>query len=137
MRKCTGRIAETTRHNLSTRTRKSKYSTHIDPIDKARTLLEVIKTRRANRFFKKIPIPEEHINMILEGARWAPSVSNAQPWIFLVIRDQGTKRNLMKTMKKVGKSVREKFAKFPWDTTPRDSELISKVPVIVSRLRRF
>lgn len=133
MRKRTDYMKEiTTRHDLSQRTRKSKSPTRIEPIDKARILLELMRARRAIRFFKKTPIPDEHLMMILEGARWAPSPSNAQPWKFLVIKDQKIKRNLMNTMKKVGNAVRERYAEFPWGTTSRDPELISKVAVIVA-----
>jgi nitroreductase len=122
----------TTRNDLSQRTRKSKFPTRIEPIDKARILLELMRSRRSIRFFKKTPIPDEHLMMILEGARWAPSPANAQPWKFLVIKDQRIKRNLMNTMKKVGNAVRERYAEFRWGTTSRDPELISKVAVIVA-----
>ena len=51
------------------------------------TLLEFLKTRRSIRKFKSDPIPEEHIEIILEAARWAPSGDNAQSWRFIVVTD--------------------------------------------------
>lgn len=99
---------------------------------KASILLELIRSRRSIRFFRDIPIPDEHIMMILEGARWAPSPANAQPWELIVIKDLGVKKKLLETMRKVGRAVREKYAKFPWDVTSRDRELISKAPVVVA-----
>ena len=120
------------RNASSKRSRKLKSTSRIEPIDKAGILLDLIRSRRSIRFFKKTPIPDEHLMMILEGARWAPSPANAQPWKFLVIKDQRVKRNLMNTMKKVGKAVRERYAEFPWGRTSRDPELISKVAVVVA-----
>jgi nitroreductase len=31
-------------------------------------------------------IPDEHVHVILEAARWAPSAGNSQPWAFIVGR---------------------------------------------------
>ena len=50
--------------------------------------LEFLKTRRSIRRFKPDPVPEEHIKIILEAARWAPSGDNAQPWRFVVVTDR-------------------------------------------------
>jgi len=70
--------------------------------------------------------------MILEAARWAPSAANAQPWEFIVIRDPRVKRDLLNTMTRVGRAVRQRYHEFPWYATPRDPKLISKVPVVVA-----
>ena len=133
VRKHTDYMKETTtEHDLSQKTSKSKHLTQIEPIDKACILLELMRTRRSIRFFKKTLISDDHLMMILEGSRWAPSAANAQPWKFLIIKDRKIKRKLMNTMKKVGQEVRERYAEFPWGTTSRDPELILKVPVIVA-----
>ncbi len=52
-------------------------------------VFEVIKSRRTVRKFRSDPVPEEHIRMILDAARMAPTSGNQQPWKFLVIRDRG------------------------------------------------
>jgi len=57
-------------------------------------VLEAIKTRRSIRKYEKKPIPEELLEKILEAGRWAPSASNAQPWNFIVLRDEGIRREL-------------------------------------------
>jgi nitroreductase len=49
-------------------------------------LLPVIAHRWSPRSFKETPIPAEHIQLILEAARWSASSSNVQPWRFLVGR---------------------------------------------------
>ena len=53
--------------------------------------LELVKKRRSIRRFKPDPIPDEYIWKILEAARWAMSGGNAQPWEFIVVKDQETK----------------------------------------------
>ncbi|MBU1524091.1 MAG: nitroreductase family protein [Candidatus Omnitrophica bacterium] len=48
-------------------------------------ILQLIKTRRSVRRFKKEKIPAEAVKKILEAARWAPSGLNNQPWRFMVL----------------------------------------------------
>jgi len=57
---------------------------------------EVIKKRRSIRKFKQDPIPDEKIRHLLESARLAPSGTNTQPWRFIVIKDEETKKKLQK-----------------------------------------
>ncbi len=53
-------------------------------------IIEVIKTRRSVRRYKKENIPRATVMEILEAGRWAPSSSNNQPWRFVVIDDENT-----------------------------------------------
>ena len=55
---------------------------------------EAIKKRRSIRKFKPDPIPEEKIRLLLESARLAPSGTNTQPWRFIIVKDNGTKKKL-------------------------------------------
>lgn len=57
-------------------------------------LYEVISTRRSIRKYKSDPVEEEKLNRILEAVRIAPSAGNRQPWHFIVIKDEETKRRL-------------------------------------------
>lgn len=50
-------------------------------------LSEAIKTRRSIREFTGEPIPDEHIEKILDAARYAPSPENLQMWRYIVIRE--------------------------------------------------
>ena len=56
--------------------------------------LELVRKRRSIRRFKSDPIPDEYVGKILEAARWAMSGANAQPWEFIVVKDQETKDKL-------------------------------------------
>jgi nitroreductase len=55
---------------------------------------EVIRTRRSVRSFKPDPIPEDVLERILDAARIAPSGSNRQPWLFIIVKDSEVKRKL-------------------------------------------
>ena len=48
-------------------------------------ILQLIKSRRSIRKFRKEPIPLKVIDGILEAGSWAPSGLNNQPWRFIVL----------------------------------------------------
>lgn len=58
----------------------------------AMTLFEGIRTLRAVREFTDAPVSDEDIRTMLDLAVCAPSAGNRQPWHFVVIRDQATRR---------------------------------------------
>jgi len=64
--------------------RKAAATTEASP----NPLLEVFAKRQSVRQYKPDPVPEEHLRLILEAARRAPTAMNQQPWKFLVIRDK-------------------------------------------------
>ena len=57
-------------------------------------LFDAIYTQRAIRQFKGDPVPDELIHRLIEAATKAPSGANRQPWRFLVIRPEETKRRI-------------------------------------------
>jgi nitroreductase len=57
-------------------------------------LMEAIKTRRSIRRYKENPVPETLIKEVLNASRLSPSADNAQPWKFVVVRDEQTKLKL-------------------------------------------
>jgi 5,6-dimethylbenzimidazole synthase len=55
-------------------------------------LMKTMKNRvTVRKFDPSYTVPNTHYNLILEAARHAPSGANAQPWQFIVVRDQGIK----------------------------------------------
>ncbi len=58
------------------------------------TFWETIKARRSIRKFSPDDVPEELVAQMLEAARLAPSGSNTQPWRFIVVRDEETRKEL-------------------------------------------
>jgi nitroreductase len=51
-------------------------------------LVALFAKRQSVRRYKPDPVPEEHLRIILDAARRAPTSGNQQPWKFLVIRDR-------------------------------------------------
>lgn len=52
------------------------------------------KVRRSVRAYSDQPVTDEEVRTLLELAGRAPSAFNAQPWRFIVVRDQGLKDQL-------------------------------------------
>lgn len=56
---------------------------------------KAIEERRTIRKFKHDePVPDESLLELMEAARLAPSGGNLQPWRFIIVRDQETKRKI-------------------------------------------
>jgi nitroreductase len=49
--------------------------------------LQTIAKRKSIRKYQPTPMPQEHLNLILEAARQAPTGNNQQNWQIIVIRD--------------------------------------------------
>jgi len=59
------------------------------------SLIDVVRNRMTTRAFRPdIAVPREHIEMVLEAARHAPSGANAQPWHFIVVTDPAVKKQI-------------------------------------------
>jgi nitroreductase len=56
--------------------------------------LKVIQDRRSVRDFTNEPISDHDLDLILEAARQAPSGENAQPWRFIVVKDEATRKKM-------------------------------------------
>jgi nitroreductase len=59
-----------------------------------KSFLELARSRRSVRKYTDEPIPGEVLARVLETGRLAPSGNNAQPWRFIVVRDDGIKQRL-------------------------------------------
>lgn len=55
---------------------------------------EVIRKRRSIREYQNRDVEEDKLKRILEAARIAPSATNAQPWLFIVIRKTEVREKL-------------------------------------------
>lgn len=52
------------------------------------SIFDLFQKRRSVRSYTSTPVPEEHVEKIIDAARMAPTAGNQQPWKFLVIRDR-------------------------------------------------
>jgi len=59
-------------------------------------LLDLMKSRRSIRKYKKDPVPLEKIYKIMEAGRCAPSGANLQPWIYILVTDNKLKEEIRK-----------------------------------------
>ena len=72
------------------------------------TIMDCIRSRRSVRKYKDEPVSEEHLQVLLEAAIWAPSGSNQQSWFFTAVQNTGIINDL-------NALVRTTF--LTWDTT--------------------
>lgn len=56
--------------------------------------MKVILDRRSIREFSTAPVSDEDLAKILEAGRHAPSGENAQPWRFIVVKKEATRKAL-------------------------------------------
>jgi nitroreductase len=56
--------------------------------------MKVIQDRRSIREFSPEPVSDQELDMILEAARQAPSGENAQPWRFIVVKDETLRKKM-------------------------------------------
>jgi len=59
-----------------------------------RDFFEVVHRQRACRRFADRPVDDETIARVLDAATFAPSAENAQPWVFVVVRDPATRSKI-------------------------------------------
>jgi len=70
-------------------------ATFIPSMERYAALMEVVRQRMTSRAFRAdVPVPRQHIEMVLEAARHAPSGANAQPWHYVVVTEPAVKRQI-------------------------------------------
>jgi len=77
--------------------------------------LEAVKTRRSIRDFTGQRIPDEHIEMVLDAARYAPSPENLQMWRYVVIREDQEMKDLIAEVSM--ETAHEVFGAQPYELT--------------------
>jgi nitroreductase len=74
------------------------------------SLFDAMYSARALRRFKPDPVPDEIIGRILDAAIRAPSASNYQNWVFIVVKDAERRRRVAEVYRKVGDGIRPVIA---------------------------
>jgi len=59
------------------------------------TLSKIIKKRRSVRKYINKEVPDKVLEWVFDAARHAPSTGNYQPWEFIVVRNEDTKKELV------------------------------------------
>jgi nitroreductase len=65
-----------------------------DTFTLAEATLKAILDRRSIREFTPEPVSDEDLDKILETGRQAPSGENAQPWRFIIVKDEAMRRKM-------------------------------------------
>ena len=75
--------------------------------------LELIKSRRSimPHQYNHTSIKDDHINLILEAANWAPTHKNTEPWRYKVLKNE-FKDNFGEFLGKKYKEISPNFSKF-------------------------
>ena len=73
-------------------------------------LFEAINTARALRRFKPDPVPDDVITKILEAGIRAPSGSNEQTWLFVVVKDAEQRKKIGDIYRKGGQILMALYA---------------------------
>jgi nitroreductase len=73
-------------------------------------LFDAMYSARALRRFKPDPVPDEVITKVLEAAIRAPSGSNAQNWLFVVVKDAATRKKIGDIYRKGGGLMMKLYA---------------------------
>jgi nitroreductase len=75
-------------------------------------LMEAIKGRRSVRSYTADPVPDGKLHKVVEAVQWAPSWANTQCWEIIVVREGGTKKDLVETLS-TGNPAREAILQAP------------------------
>jgi len=67
-----------------------------------------MRNRRSTRKYSKDSISLEKIYRILEAGRHAPSGANMQPWIYIIVTDNGLKEKIREEAEKVERKYHKK-----------------------------
>jgi nitroreductase len=83
-------------------------------------LLELLKKRRSIRRFTSDPVSDEHVDMIIDAGRLAPSGFNQQPWDFVIVKDPVLKDGIVQICEaQVKLNAEMEATREPWQTTPK------------------
>jgi nitroreductase len=85
-----------------------------DILNKSKTLLEEMKSRRTVREFSSEKIPLEAVENAIKTAISAPSGANKEPWTFVIITDKGVKEKIRTAAEKEEKEFYTHRATREW-----------------------
>jgi 5,6-dimethylbenzimidazole synthase len=83
-------------------------------VERYLAFMDVVRGRLTSRAFSDdVAVPREHIEMVLEAARHAPSGANAQPWHYIVVTDPSVKRQIANYFVEEARTRAKLKMKFP------------------------
>jgi nitroreductase len=61
-------------------------------------VMSTIKGRRSIRRYQDKPVPDDHLQKVLEAVQWSPSWANSQCWELIVVKDRAGKEKLKEVL---------------------------------------
>jgi len=98
---------------------------------KINDLLELMSSQGTVRHFKSNPVPEEHLEKILQAARWAPSGANTQPWDFIVVKNPELKEEIAHIFVESHQRAKKEDKEFPYDTGEELRRRFTDPPILI------
>src|SRR5947209_11171317 len=98
---------------------------------------DVVHRQRACRDFTTADVPDDLLAQVLDGATFAPSAENKQPWEFVVVKEEGTRTRIVELTKQVweggARDYEEKHldARILADVDKGTAEGFARAPVVV------
>ena len=62
---------------------------------------DVVHSQRACRDFATDDVPDDLLAQVLDGATFAPSAENKQPWVFVAVKDEAVRQRIAALTKQV------------------------------------
>ena len=94
-------------------------------------LLRLMSNQGTVRHFKPDPVSDEHLEKILQAARWAPSGANTQPWDFIIVRDPELKKKIAQIFVYTRQKARKEDKEFPHYTNEELRKRFTDSPILI------
>jgi len=98
---------------------------------KINDLLELMSSQGTVRHFKSNPVPKEHLEKVLQAARWAPSGANTQPWDFIVVKNPELKEEIAQIFVESHQRAKKEDKGFPYETGEELRRRFTNPPILI------
>jgi len=98
---------------------------------KINDLLELMSSQGTVRHFKSNPVLGEHLEKILQAARWAPSGANTQPWDFIVVKNPELKEEIARIFVEGHQRAKKEDREFPYETGEKLRRRFTDPPILI------
>lgn len=115
-----------------------RYQPGQSPEAAAASCYDVLRRRRSVRQFSDQPVSKETMEWLVRCAHSAPSGANKQPWRFVCVQDQATKRRIREAAEAEERAFYERRANAEWlhDLAPlgtdENKEYLTTAPWLIA-----
>ncbi len=95
-------------------------------------LLELMRHQGTARHLRLDSVSDEHLEKILQAARWAPSGANTQPWDFVIVKDSRIKEKIAQIFASTYEKAKRMDKKFPYHDPKGLHSRFTTPPVLIA-----